>query len=90
MFGKVKSSGFSVQAIAAPAFAHVQIDIDATLEYPSLNGTKNVDVHAAIDTVLRAIAQDRDTAVPELGPEGDDLVAYFPDRPEAEDTVPDG
>lgn len=78
--GKVKTTGFTMQTLAAPAIASVHIDPDATLEYPSLNGNKNVKVHDAVDILLRAAAHDRQIDVPTLETEDGELVAYFPER----------
>lgn len=78
--GKLKTTGFDVHTLGAPAVAAVTIDPDATLEYPSLNGDKRVDVRHWVEVLLRTAARDRGLdGVPDLELEDGDLVAYFPE-----------
>ena len=81
ILGKVKDTGFTVHTLAAPAAAVVNIDPDATVDYPSLNGTKNVDIRRVTDLLLRTVANEREVAIPNLEVDEDgELCAYFPER----------
>ena len=80
MMGRVKDTGMVIHTLAAPAAAVVHIDPEGTLEYPSLNATKHVDIPAAAELILHAVAEERQVGVPALQDEDGERVAYFPDR----------